>query len=552
MIIKNHDMDVNSGPLFTKILIFALPIMAVNIFQLLFNAADMIVVGRFSGSKALAAVGATGALINLIVNLFMGLSVGTSVAVAQDYGADQPDEVSRTVHTSIIVSIIAGLLVMVAGLILCEPLLKIMGTPEDILNLSVLYMRIYFIGIPASMVYNFGAAILRAIGDSRHPMYYLTIAGSINVVLNLFFVIVLGMSVDGVAWATIISQYISMVLIMICLYRSEGAIRFMFSKMRIDMNKLKKIVKIGLPAGIQNLLFSISNVLIQSAVNSFGSTMVAASSASGNVESFLGTTMNAYYNAAITFTGQSMGAKKYDRIDSVAKVCTVLIFITWIFLGGFILVFGEKLLGFYTSDLQVIELGMIRMKVMMIAYFTCGIMNVYPGLIRGMGYSILPMLCTLIGACLMRIVWLATFFRWYPTVMMLFVCYPVTWALAGLGQIGSFFYARHQVRKRAALESEFMEEQPKSEEKPKSEKQIKYEDQARLDGQEKPEEQVMSQVKSQEQGNLQEEARLQEQARLQGQAKSAEGLSTEDRSLSTNRPLSVKVVSSTEKSEIIN
>jgi putative MATE family efflux protein len=454
MVLRNREMDMCSGPLFSKILIFALPIMAMNILQLLFNAADMVVVGRFSGSEALGAVGATGSLINLIVTLFMGLSVGTSVIVAQDYGAGQQEAVSRSVHTSIAISIIGGLVVMVVGIVFCEPLLKIMGTPEDIINLSVLYMKIYFIGMPATMVYNFGAAILRAVGDSRRPMYYLVIAGIVNVILNLFFVIVLRMSVAGVAWATVISMYISMILIMICLYRSDGAIQFIPQKMNVDRQKLKSIVKIGLPAGLQGLLFSISNVLIQSAVNSFGSVMVAASSAAGNVESIVGTSMIAYYNAAITFTGQNMGAKKYDRIDTIAKVCTVLIFITWIILGGATWIFSKPLLGLFTSDPEIIELGMLRIKVMMVAFFTCGMMNVYPGLTRGMGYSLLPMFCTLVGACLMRIVWLATFFTWYPTVVMLFACYPVTWALAGIGQVGSFFYARRQIRRCYVPEAE--------------------------------------------------------------------------------------------------
>jgi putative MATE family efflux protein len=457
MISRNRNKDMCSGPLFSKILIFALPIMAMNILQLLFNTADMVVVGRFSGSGALAAVGATGPLINLIVNLFMGLSVGTSVIVAQDSGAGEQAAVSRSVHTSIAISIIGGLVVMVMGLVLCEPLLKMMGTPEDIFGLSVLYMKIYFISMPASMVYNFAAAILRAVGDSRRPMYYLIITGALHVIFNLFFVIELHMSVDGVAWATVISQYLSVLLIMMCLSRYDGAIRFIPRKMRIDGDKLKSIVRIGLPAGLQGLLFSISNVMIQSAVNSFGSTMVAASSAAGNVESYIGTTMNAYYNAAITFTGQNMGAKKYDRIDTVAKVCTVLIFATWILMGGATLLFGRPLLGIFTSDPQVIELGMLRINIMMAAYFTCGIMNVYPGLTRAMGYSILPMLSTLVGACLMRIVWLATLFTWYPTEIMLFACYPVTWALAGLGQVGIFFYARWQIRKHAVPEAATVE-----------------------------------------------------------------------------------------------
>jgi putative MATE family efflux protein len=454
MISRKRNIDMTSGPLLGKILIFALPIMAMNILQLLFNAADMVVVGRFSGSQALAAVGATGPLINLIVNLFMGLSVGTSVIVAQDSGAGETSAVSRSVHTSIAISIIGGLIVMVMGLALCEPLLDMMGTPEDIINQSVLYMRIFFLGMPASMVYNFGAAILRAVGDSRRPMYYLLISGIVNVILNMFFVIVLHMSVDGVAWATVISQYLSVLLIMLCLLKSDGAIRFIPKKLRIDGQKLKSIVKIGLPAGLQGLLFSISNVLIQSAVNSFGSTMVAASSAAGNVEGFIGTTMNAYYNAAITFTGQNMGAKKYDRIDIVAKVVTILILATWIILGGATLFFGRPMLALYTSNPEVIDLGMLRMKVMMVAYFTCGIMNVFPGLTRGMGYSILPMICTLVGACIMRIVWLATIFTWYPTIVMLFVCYPVTWGLAGLGQVGVYFYARVQIRKQAVPQTE--------------------------------------------------------------------------------------------------
>ncbi len=447
MISQNRDLDMCNGPLFSKMLIFALPIMAMNMLQLLFNAADMVVVGRFSGSEALGAVGATGSLINLIVNLFMGLSVGTSVIIAQDYGAGKPMDISRSVHTSISISIIAGVIVMAAGLILCEPLLNIMGTPEDIIHLSVLYMKIYFLGLPASMVYNFSAAILRAIGDSRRPMNFLIISGIVNVIFNLFFVIMLNMSVRGVAWATVISQYLSMSLVLNCLYKTDKAIRFVPRQLRIDRQKLNGIVKIGLPAGMQSMLFSISNVLIQSAVNSFGSVMVAASSAAGNIEGFVGTTMNAYYNAAITFTGQNMGAKKYDRIDTVAKVCTILIFATWIVLGGAVLLFGRSLLGLYTSNPEVIELGALRMKVMMAAYFTCGTMSVFPGLTRGMGYSILPMLCTLVGACLMRIVWLATVFTWYPTVIMLFMCYPVSWALAGLGQVGSFFYARRQIRK---------------------------------------------------------------------------------------------------------
>lgn len=451
MALQNSDADMCSGPLFRKMLIFSLPIMAMNILQLLFNAADMIVAGQFSGSMALAAVGATGALINLIVNLFMGLSVGTSVVVAQDYGANAPDGVSRSVHTSIIISIIGGIIVMAVGYVFCKPLLVLMGTPEDILDLSTLYMKIYFLGMPATMVYNFGAGILRAVGDSRHPMYYLVITGLVNVVLNIFFVAVVGMSVDGLALATIISQYLSVVMIMVYLSKCEGAIRFVPKKMHIDPEKMGKIVRIGLPAGLQGLLFSVSNVLIQAAVNSFGSLTVAASSAASNVEGFVGTTMNAYYNTAITFTGQNIGAKKYDRIDTIAKICTVFVFATWIVIGGATWIFGRQLLGIYTSDSNVIGIGMVRLKIMMVTYFTCGIMNVFPGITRGMGYSMTPMLCTLVGACVLRIVWLVTVFAWDHTLTTLFVCYPVTWALTGLGQVAIFLYGRRRVRESAAL-----------------------------------------------------------------------------------------------------
>ncbi len=437
-----------SLPLLTSMFRFALPIMAMNILQLAFNAADMIVVGRVEGSLALGAVGATGSLINLIVNLFMGLSVGTAVIVAQDYGARKVEGIRQSVHTSIAISLIGGVLVAILGFFLSTPFLHMMGTPEDIIHLSSVYMRIYFLGIPASMVYNFGAAILRAVGDSKRPMYFLTVSGVVNVILNIIFVATFHLGVAGVAWSTVISQYLTMALIMTSLSKSEGALRFSWRRLRIHREKLKEIVRIGLPAGLQGLLFSISNVLIQSAVNSFGSVMVAASAASGNVENLVGTTMNAYYNAAITYTGQSMGSEEYDKIDEIAKISTVFVFVTWIVLAGGIVLLGKSLLGLYTSNSEVIELGMMRLRIMMAFYFSGGVMNVFPGLTRAMGYSILPMLSTLVGACLFRILWLATVFKWYPTMMVLFSAYPVTWTLAGLGQVASFFYARRQVRKR--------------------------------------------------------------------------------------------------------
>ena len=447
---REHFPSTNRA-LVGQMVMFALPIMAVNLLQLVFNAADMIVVGRFEGARALAAVGATGSLFNLIVNLFMGLSVGTAVIVAQDYGARRVEGIRQSVHTSIAVSLIGGGVATAIGLSFCAPLLRWMGTPEDIIGLSTLYMRIVFAGMPASMVFNFGAAILRAVGDSRRPMYFLVVSGAVNVVFNLFFVAVLRLGVAGVGWATVISQYLALILIMISLSRQEGALRFQWQRLKIHRQKLVQLLRIGVPAGLQSVLFSISNVLIQSAVNSFGTTMVAASAASSNVENLVATPMNAYYQAAITFTGQSMGAEDYDRIDRIAKNCTALVFVTWLILGGITLSFGRTLLAYYTTDPAVIELGMRRMKVLMSLYFTCGIMNVFPGLTRAMGYSVLPMLSTLVGACLLRIVWLATVFRLYPTQLVLFAVYPVTWTIAGLGQVASFFYARSRIRKRAVL-----------------------------------------------------------------------------------------------------
>lgn len=449
MLNKAKDLDDGRGSLVRQILIFSLPIMAMNLLQLLFNAADMIVVGRFAGKESLAAVGATGSIINLIVNLFMGLAVGTSVVVAQDYGADKWDDVSKSVHTSLTISLVSGIFVMIIGLIFCRPLLRALGTPKDIIDLSATYMTIYFIGVPASMVYNFGAAILRAVGDSRRPMYYLTISGTVNVLLNLLFVVAFKWNVAGVAWSTVISQYLAMVLILICLYRSHGAIAFVPKETKIHKDKLVGIIKIGLPAGLQSLLFSVSNVLIQSAINSFGSSLVAANSASGNLISFVDTTTNAFYNSAVTFTGQSIGAKEYDRIDSIAKVTTGLLVVSWIILGGLMFFLGEHLLKFYTTDPEVIELGILRLNLVMITYLSAGIMNIYPGFTRAMGYSILPMIMTLIGACILRIVWLYTFFAWYPTVIMLYLSYPITWTISGIGQVGSFFYARNRVRKEA-------------------------------------------------------------------------------------------------------
>lgn len=432
---KRRGADMCSGPILKGMLIFAAPIMVMNLLQLLFNAADTIVVGRFNGKEAMAAVGAVGSMVNLLVNLFMGLSVGASVVVAQEYGARRTDGVFRAVHTSMTVSAIGGAAVMVIGLALSEPLLAWMGTPEDIIDMAALYLRIYFIGMPGNMVYNFGAAILRAIGDSRRPMIFLLVSGCINVVLNIVFVAVFNMGVAGVAWATVISQYTSAVMVTAFMMRSSGAARLDLRSLGVNGEKLKALVRIGVPAGLQGMLFSISNVLIQSAVNSFGSTMVAAAAAASNIQGLTDTASNAYYNAAISYTGQNVGANRLDRVRGIARASLLLTMVTWVIVCGFIILFGRQLLSIYTSDAEVISLGMVRLAVMNAAYFTCGIMNVFPGITRGMGQSLAPMICTLVGACLLRVVWIMTVFAWKPTIMVLYLCYPVSWAITGAGQL---------------------------------------------------------------------------------------------------------------------
>lgn len=449
---KRREYDMCSGPILKGMLVFAMPIMVMNLLQLLFNAADTIVVGRFNGKEAMAAVGTVGPMVNLLVNLFMGLSVGASVVVAQEYGARRTDGVFRAVHTAMTVSVIGGVVVMALGLLISGTALQWMSTPEDIIDLAALYLRIYFLGMPGNMIYNFGAAILRAIGDSRRPMFFLLVSGCVNVVLNVVFVAVLDMSVAGVAWATVISQYLSAVMVVVFMMRSAGAARLDLRHLGINLEKLKALVRIGLPAGLQGMLFSLSNMLIQSAVNSFGSTMVAAAAAASNIQGLTDTASNAYYNAAISYTGQNVGAKRLDRVRGVARASILLTMVTWVVICGFLILFGRQLLSIYTSDPEVISLGMVRLVVMNAAYFTAGIMNVFPGITRGMGQSFAPMICTLVGACLLRVVWLATVFAWKPTVMVLYLCYPVSWAITGAGQllIYRFTLKKLQTRMEAA------------------------------------------------------------------------------------------------------
>ncbi len=422
-----YEMDMTTGSLLPKVLAFSGPLVLTGVLQLLYNAADVVVVGRFSGATALAAVGSTGSLINLLVNVFMGLSVGASVVIARAYGAGDYDRIQNGVHTAITVAAISGLLVGAVGVLFGRPLLELMGSPEDVIDEATLYIQIYFMGMPFNMLYNFGAAILRAVGDTRRPLYYLSIAGVINVLLNLVLVILFHMGVAGVAIATVISQAVSMALVLICLVRSEGAIHLNWRKLHINTMQLKQIARVGLPAGFQGSLFSISNVMIQSAVNSFGSMVVAGNSAAANLEGFVYTAMNAIYQADLTFASQNMGAGKYRRVRRGMWVCLGTVTVIGLALGLIFLAAGPTLLGLYNEDPLVIEFGMKRMSIILPTYFLCGLMDTMVGQLRGIGYSIMPMIVSLTGACLLRIVWIMTIFAAYHTQTALYISYPISW-----------------------------------------------------------------------------------------------------------------------------
>lgn len=426
---NKYEIDMCNGALLSKILVFTLPLIASGILQLLFNAADMVVAGRYAGSEALGAVGATSSLINLITNVFMGLSVGANVAVAHYYGAQREEDMKETVHTAVLLSLICGVVVLFVGFFLASPALSLMGTPAELLPHAIAYMKIYFLGMPAMLFYNFGAAILRAIGDTKRPLAFLLVAGVVNVILNLLFVIGFGMGVKGVAYATIISQTISAILIFRCMMKLDGPCKLIIRELNIYSDKARRIIRVGLPAGLQGSIFSISNVLIQSSVNSFGAIAVAGNTATCNLEGFVYIAMNSFHQTAISFTGQNMGAKKADRIKKTLLYCQVCVIITGLVLGLLGYVFGNPLLHIYSDDEAVVAFGLRRMKIIFTTYFLCGTMDVCVGSLRGMGFSIMPMIVSLLGACGLRILWIFTVFKLNPTPEMLYISYPISWGI---------------------------------------------------------------------------------------------------------------------------
>ena len=452
---KAQSQRMLQGPLLPSILLYTFPIILTSLLQLLFNAADLVVVGRWCGSVAVAAVGATGAITNLIVNLFIGLSVGSGVTMAHALGGRNADAAHKTVHTTLPLALISGVFLTVIGVAFSETFLRLMGTPDDVLPLSAKYMRIYFCGITFTMVYNFCASILRAAGDTRSPLVFLTLAGVINVVMNIIFVTQLGMDVDGVALATVISQGVAALLVIMAMMRRTDESRLELKKMRIYKPQLLKIIRIGLPAGLQSSMFSISNVIIQSSINSFGSVAMSGNAAAGNIEGFVWAAMNAFHQTAVNFTGQNMGARRYDRIRMILWCCLGSVTVVGLLLGVLGFAFGPQLLSIYITDSQeAISYGVMRLMYVCLPYCLCGMMDVSSGALRGLGSSFAPMVISVLGVCGMRIGWIYTIFQIprFHTLQSLYISYPISWAITYAAQLFAFLYLFNRFRKAHAEE----------------------------------------------------------------------------------------------------
>ena len=442
---NKYEIDMCNGTLMDKLISFSLPLMLSGILQLLFNAVDILVVGRFTGSQALAAVGSTTALINIFTNLFIGISLGANVLAARFYASGKEKEMSETVHTSITLALISGLVMALAGVLLARFALNLMGTPNDVIDQSVLYMRIYFLGMPFFMLYNYGAAILRAVGDTKRPLFFLVISGMTNAVLNLILVIVFHMGVAGVAIGTIVSQLISSILVLRCLYTSNTSYRLYFSKLGIKTQYLKQIFQVGIPAGIQSTVINLSNALLQSSVNSFGSVAMAGYTAANNIFGFLYMSVNAVTQSCMSFTSQNYGVKKLKRMDRVLLDCMILSVCVALTLGCGAYFFGPELLKIYTSEADVIRCGVEVLAFTTVPYFCCGIMDLLPGALRGMGHSGVPMILSIIGTVGTRIVWIFGLFPAHRSLSFLFISYPVSWILTILMQAVCFYFVRKHV-----------------------------------------------------------------------------------------------------------
>ncbi len=431
---KAYTADMTTGPFFKKIVLFSVPLVFTGLLQLVYNTADTVIVGRFAGKQALAAVGSTGALVALILNVFMGLAMGAGVVTARSIGAGDTAKIKRYTHTAMTLSVISGIAVGIIGYFISGLLLQLMHIETEILTLSTLYLKIYFLGAPGMLIYNFGAAIVRAHGDTQRPLYILFLSGIVNIVLNLILVIPVQLGVSGVAIATVVSQYISAALIVLYLFRSDSVIRIRRKELRIHKQELFEIVKIGVPAGIQNSMFSIANVIIQSSVNSFGENAMAGIAAGSNYDSYIYTCTNAFAQTTMTFTSQNVGAEKYENIGKVYGRCMALVCVVGGVLSLLGYIFRGQIVGLFSDVPEVITIGAERMQLIMPFYITCSLQDVVAGQIRGLGKSTGPMLVSLLGTCGVRLLWIFVFLPMNRTLMYLFIAYPLSWGVTFIAQ----------------------------------------------------------------------------------------------------------------------
>lgn len=453
---RSYAMDMTEGPILKKMLMFSLPLMASGILQLLFNATDVVVLGRFVSEEAMGAAGSTSSLINVLVTLFIGLSVGVNVVSARAHGGDSKHDVSEIVHTAMTLSLISGCVIMVIGIFLAPKVLILMNATETLLPLSTKYLRIYFITMPCNMIYNFGAAILRSIGDTRRPLYFLFSAGVMNLLMNLLFVVAFGMGIEGVAWATVISQAVSATLVVICLMKDNSGVRLYPKKLHINKRVVLDIVRVGLPAGFQSMLFAFSNVVLQSSVNLFGDTIIAGNTASQTIERFVYQAMNSFAQAAISFTGQNMGAKRYDRVPKILVCSLACVTVTGLIFGWSAYLCGRPLLGIISDKPEVIEAGLVRMSLICTVYSLNGMMDVMVGMLRGLGYSVMPMIVSLCGGCGLRLLWIATVFQIpaFHNIRTVYLSYSITWSITLIVHIFCYSVIWNRIKKKTVLEKE--------------------------------------------------------------------------------------------------
>ena len=444
---KTHEVDMCNGPLFPKIFAFFIPVMLSNVLQIVYNAADQLIVGKFAGSRPLAAVGSTSSLINLITCLLIGLAVGVSSVTARHFGAGNKKSLGRATHTSVAISLIFGVAIGIFGIVFAKPLLRLMGSPDEVIGLATIYMQIYFIGLPATALFNFCSAILRAIGDTKRPMIFLIISGFLNVILNLIFVIFFKMHAAGVALATVISQVLSAYLTLRCLIKSDESYKVNLKELKIYKSEFLQIIQVGIPSSIQSTAFSLANVFIQSAVNSFGEFAMAGCAAAATIEAFVYQATNSLYHTTLSFVGQNYGANKKDRILKSVIYCTGIVTVMGLAVGVLFYVFAEPLLKMFVDTPQAIAAGIERLNLLLPAYFLCGIMEVGAGALRGMNKSVISMVGSLIGACGLRILWIFTIFAMFPTVFCLYIIFPISWIVTSVFFYGLFF---HLMYKKAA------------------------------------------------------------------------------------------------------